>query len=95
VPLVGREPLDVRGGQRGGVVAAGRVGGHYRPYFAVRDAVDVALDRADLDTARRLLTDLETHATALDVTAGTTTYTAETAELRRRLTELETGAGAP
>jgi tetratricopeptide (TPR) repeat protein len=65
--------------------AAGRVGEHFRPYHAVRDAVDVALDRGDLDTARGLLADLDSHSTALDTTAGTTTHTDEAAERHRRL----------
>jgi tetratricopeptide (TPR) repeat protein len=68
--------------------AAARVGGHYRPYYATRDAVDVALDRDDLDTARRLLNELDTHATAMDTAHGNTTYTNKAAQRRRRLEEL-------
>jgi tetratricopeptide (TPR) repeat protein len=64
---------------------AGRVGEHVRPYRAVRDVVDVALDRGDLDTARRLLADLDSHAAALDTTAGGTVHTDEAAERHRRL----------
>jgi tetratricopeptide (TPR) repeat protein len=71
------------------VDAARRVGGHYRPYYAVRAAVDVALDRADLDVARGLLADLDRHATALDKAGGTIRYTAWAAERRRRLAEVE------
>jgi tetratricopeptide (TPR) repeat protein len=70
--------------------AASRVGGHYRPYFATLDAVDVALDRGDLESARGLLADLDGHATALDTTAGTTTTTHAdaAAERHRRFAEL-------
>ena len=69
--------------------AARRVGGHYSLYYAVRDAVDVALDRADLEAARRLLADLDTHAAAIDATAATTTHNDETAQRHHRLTELD------
>jgi hypothetical protein len=58
--------------------AAGRIGGHYRLYHATRVAVDVALDRADLNTAGRLLTDLDSHAVALETSDGTGTWTRET-----------------
>lgn len=68
---------------------AARVGGHYRLYYATLTAVDVALDRRDLDTARRLLPDLERHAGALDSPAGTTAYASDTARRRRRLVELD------
>jgi tetratricopeptide (TPR) repeat protein len=64
---------------------AGRVGGHYRPFYAVRRAVDVALDRGDLDTARRLLADLDSHAAALDAAAGSIAHTDEAAQRHRRL----------
>jgi tetratricopeptide (TPR) repeat protein len=69
--------------------AAGRIGGHYRPYFATRDAVDVALDRGDLTTATHVLADLDQHAATMDTATGTTTYTGETAQRRQRLTRLK------
>jgi tetratricopeptide (TPR) repeat protein len=78
-----------------GMEAAGRVGGHYRPYYATRDALDVALDRGDADTARRLLADLDAHAAALDTTTGTDTRARETARRRSRLAQLEAGVGTP
>jgi tetratricopeptide (TPR) repeat protein len=68
--------------------AAGRIGERYRLYPAVRDAVDVALDRGDVDTARGLLADLDDHAAALDAAAGTTTRTDEAAERNRRFAKL-------
>jgi tetratricopeptide (TPR) repeat protein len=74
--------------------AATRIGGHYRPYHAIRDAVDIALDRNDLETARRLLADLDTHATALDTTAATTIHSGETAQRHHRLATLDTGGDA-
>jgi len=67
--------------------AAGRIGGHYRPYEAVRTAADIALDRGDLAATRRLLAELDEHAAALDVSAGTTTRTREAAQRHQRLTE--------
>ncbi|MEP7024325.1 MAG: hypothetical protein ABJB47_11100 [Actinomycetota bacterium] len=70
------------------LAAAGRIGGHYQPYFAVRMAVDIALDRGDLVTAQRLLADLDQHAQALDTSTVTTTWTSETVQRRQRLTEL-------
>jgi tetratricopeptide (TPR) repeat protein len=68
---------------------ARRLGGHHELYFAVRTAVGVALDRADLDHARELLTELEEHARALADADGTTTWEAEVADLRQRLTQAE------
>ncbi len=68
--------------------AAGRIGGHDRPYHAARMAADVALDRADLAEARRLMADLAEHAAALDADTGRTIYAGETAQRRRRLAEL-------
>src|SRR5215831_7309339 len=65
--------------------AATHIPGHLRPYYAVRDLVDVALDRADIDTTRRLLPELERHATALDTDRATTTFADEVAERRQRL----------
>lgn len=70
------------------VEVAGRIGGHYRPYFAGRTAIDVALDRSDLAAAQRLLGQLDEHAAALDADNGTTAYTSEAARRRRRLAEL-------
>jgi tetratricopeptide (TPR) repeat protein len=69
--------------------AAGRIGGHYRPYFATRDAVDVALDRGDLATARDLLADLDRHATAMDTATCTTIHTGEAAQRRQLLARLK------
>ncbi len=69
--------------------AAGRVGGHNRPYFAVRKAVDVALDRADLAAARRLLDELDEHAAALEADTGRTIYASQTARRRQQLADLE------
>ena len=69
--------------------AAGRVGGHYRPYYATRTAVDVALDRGDLPAARQLLGELDEHAAAMDASRGTTSYTSETAQRRQRLASIE------
>jgi tetratricopeptide (TPR) repeat protein len=71
----------------GYLAAAGRIGGHYRPYFATRLAVDVALDRSDLATAQRLLGSLDEHARALDAGTSTTRWTAETARRHQRLAE--------
>ena len=68
--------------------AAGRIGGHYRPYYAARTAVDIALDRSDLPAAKRLLGDLDEHAAALDAATGTTRYTGETARRHQRLADL-------
>ena len=68
--------------------AAGRVGGHHRPYYAARTAVDIALDRSDLPAAKRLLGELHEHAAALDAATGTTRYTGETARCHQRLADL-------
>ncbi|GAA4440489.1 hypothetical protein [Phytohabitans houttuyneae] len=67
---------------------AARVGGHYRPYYATKTAVDIALDRGELDTARQLLADLDKHAAALDAAAGSTTRADDTAYRHRRLARL-------
>jgi tetratricopeptide (TPR) repeat protein len=72
--------------------AAGRIGGHHRPYYAAREAVDIALDRADLAAAKRLLGELDEHAAALDATTGTTTRTSQNARRHQRLAELETAS---
>jgi tetratricopeptide (TPR) repeat protein len=69
--------------------AAGRVGGHTRPYYAARTAADVALDRGDHAAAREFLASLDEHARALDAATGNTTFSAETATRRRRLAELD------
>jgi tetratricopeptide (TPR) repeat protein len=68
--------------------AADRIGSHYRLYFAVRLAADVALDRADLSEARRLSEELAEHAVALDTDTGGSTFASETAQRRRRLADL-------
>jgi hypothetical protein len=52
-------------------------------------AVDVALDRADLPMARRLLDELDEHAATLDADTGTTTFAREAARHRQQLTDLE------
>jgi hypothetical protein len=75
--------------------AAGRIGGHYRPYYAARTAADVALDRAALPAARQLTGELDQHAIALDTAAGTTIYAAETARRRQRIATLEQTAQIP
>jgi hypothetical protein len=88
---------DLDGARRAatwGLDAAGRVGGHHRPYYATRDAVDVALDRSDADTARRLLADLDAHAAAIDAQTATDTRARATAQLRARLAQLDPSAGA-
>jgi tetratricopeptide (TPR) repeat protein len=69
------------------IEVARRIGTHYRLFYALRDAVDVALDRADPDAARPLLDELDEHATALDHDNGGDAYTRDTANRRRRLTE--------
>ena len=68
---------------------ARRLGSHYRLYHALIAAVDVALDRTDLDTARSLLDELDRHATALDTDTTGTTLTGEVARRRQRLTDLQ------
>jgi tetratricopeptide (TPR) repeat protein len=70
--------------------AARRVGGHLRPYYAIRAAIDVAVDRCDLHTARSLLTDLDRHTAAMDEATGDTAYTIDAAKRRQRLVEAET-----
>lgn len=68
---------------------AHRLGGHHVLYYATLDAVDVALDRGDLGTARDLLPDLDRHATAQDTDTASTTRTDEVAERRKRLADLD------
>jgi tetratricopeptide (TPR) repeat protein len=72
------------------LAAAGRIGGHYRPYFATREAADIALDRGDHAAAQEIVADLDEHARAMDTATGTTIYTTETALRHQRLTELGT-----
>ena len=69
--------------------SARRLGGHYNLYFAVRDVVDVALDRGDLGQARELLTELGEHADALAAVDATTGWAAELAKRRERLSRAE------
>jgi tetratricopeptide (TPR) repeat protein len=68
--------------------AAGRIGGHYRPYYAALTATDIALDRADHAAAQQILADLDEHARAMDSVTGSTTHTAEAAHRHERLDEL-------
>lgn len=70
---------------------AARIGGHYFPYYATRNAADIALDRADHVTALRFLADLDVHAQAMDTAAETTTHAADVARIRRRLGEQDAG----
>ncbi len=69
--------------------AARRIGTHRRLHLALRDAVDVALDRRDHDTARTLLDELDEHATALDTDTRSDRHRGEVAQRRRRLTQPE------
>jgi tetratricopeptide (TPR) repeat protein len=68
--------------------AAARIGDHYRPYQAVSSAADLALDRADIAAAHRLLEELAPHARAMDTTTGTSEHADAAARLRQRLAEL-------
>jgi tetratricopeptide (TPR) repeat protein len=52
------------------LAAANRIGSQFRRYYATRMAVDVALDRSDLDAARPLLTELDGLAAAMDTATG-------------------------
>jgi len=70
------------------LAVAGRIGGHVRPYHAARMAADVALDRADLAEARRLVEELAEHAAALDADTGGAVYADAAARRRQRLAEL-------
>ena len=70
------------------LAAARRVGGHDRPYHAVRIAADIALDRGDLDTARVLVGELDEHAAALDAATGNSVFTQDSAQLHQRLDTL-------
>jgi tetratricopeptide (TPR) repeat protein len=71
------------------LACANRIEGHYRLYYAVRDMVDVALDRHDWHTARQFLSELETHATAMDKMTGRTIFVQETKRRGERLAEPE------
>jgi hypothetical protein len=70
--------------------ATGRIGGHNRPYFAVRAALDVALDRGNLAVAEDLLAELDGHAAALDADTRNTAFADEVAQRRERLNQLQT-----
>jgi len=52
------------------LAAANRIGSQFRRYYATRMAVDVALDRSDLEAARPLLTELDGLAAAMDTATG-------------------------
>jgi len=67
-----------------------RLGGHHVLYDATRDALDVAVDRRDQGTVDQLLTELESHATALDTDTGSTIFADEVTR-RRRSVELLIG----
>jgi len=71
------------------MASAGRIGGHYRPYYAVRQALDVALVRADAERARDLLEELVPHAAALDAVSGGTGHATACNRRRGRLAALE------
>ena len=83
-----RGPGCGRGGGGRYLEAAGRIGGHYRPYYAALTASDVALDRADLDAARVLIGELDEHAADLDAATGTTVFAQDAAQRRQRLDTL-------
>jgi tetratricopeptide (TPR) repeat protein len=70
------------------LATAARIGDHYGPYRALSIAADLALDRADLATARRLLEELAPHARAMDAATGSTKHADDAARLRQRLIEL-------
>jgi hypothetical protein len=64
--------------------AAARVGSHDRSFRAALAAADIALDRGDLVTAGRLVSELGGHAAALDASAGTASRSGEVAVRRER-----------
>ena len=66
---------------------ARRIGTHYRMYYALSDAVNIALDRGDHATATALLDELEQHAAALDTDRQSIFYSNQTAQQRDRLTD--------
>jgi tetratricopeptide (TPR) repeat protein len=72
---------------------AAEIGGHLRPYQAIKDAAEIALDRGDRDSAGQLLDELDQHARAMDGATGATTHTAAAARLRQRLAGLCQRAG--
>ena len=65
--------------------AANRVGSQFRRYYATRLAVDVALDRSDLDAARPLLAELDGLAAAMDTATGLRRCADETTARHLRL----------
>jgi tetratricopeptide (TPR) repeat protein len=65
------------------------VGTHYRLYYAMRSAVDIAIDRADHASARALLDEFHQHAAALDTDSTDSGFTAEVARRRERLARSE------
>lgn len=67
---------------------ARRLGGHHELYYAVRDGVDVALERGDRDTAASLLAALDSHAAVLDTDNGNTVLTAEALRRHALLADL-------
>jgi tetratricopeptide (TPR) repeat protein len=69
--------------------AARDIGTHYRLYYALRSAVDIAIDRADHDIARALLEELHEHAIALDTDTSTDGFTKTVARQRERLARSE------
>jgi hypothetical protein len=73
--------------------AARRVGDDFWPYYACRAAIDVAIDRCDLGTARTLLAELERHAVAMDKASGSIDYTTEAAGRRQRFSDREADLG--
>jgi tetratricopeptide (TPR) repeat protein len=75
--------------------AAGRVGGHVRPYEATATAVNIALDRGDLAAVVDLLVKLEQHAAIMDTAAGDSRRTSHAAEIRGRLGSLARDPEAP
>jgi hypothetical protein len=70
------------------VDCARRLGSPYAMFFALRSAVDVALDRHDAATGRELLVDLDHEAAVLDDANGHTRRSAEAAKRHRRLISL-------
>jgi tetratricopeptide (TPR) repeat protein len=69
--------------------AARRVGGAYHPYFALRAAVDVALDRGDIDRTRAqaLIDEWAPLALALDRSRGGAACSHEVSARRARLAD--------
>ncbi len=67
------------------LAAANRLGSQFRRYYATRMAVDVALDRTDLDAARPLLAELDVLAAAMDGSSGLRRCTEEATARHLRL----------